>query len=176
MLRASLLLLLLSGTALASAAVEMDVQALTRAASHVVRARVLSTRCAWTDDSRRLVTFVEEEVLEGWKGQATARLTVLQPGGELDGIGQRVPGVASLGVGEELVLFLERQGPLYRVEGLSQGVYRVQRVADGKPVQAVPAAVQGLTLVAAPGAQRHPRPTLSLEALREDVQREVRRK
>jgi hypothetical protein len=152
---------------------QMDVAALTRAASDVVRARVTSSRCAWTEDHRRLVTFVEMEVLEGWKGPAPATLTVLQPGGERDGIGQRVAGVASLNAGEELVLFLERQGQLHRIVGLSQGVYRVQRTADGSAAWAVPVAVQGLALVAAPGSALQPRPAVSLEALRDGVRREV---
>jgi hypothetical protein len=176
MVRPFLLLLLLATSALASSAVQMDLAALTQAASGIVRVRVMSSRCAWTEDHRRLVTFVEVEVLEGWKGPVAARLTVLQPGGERDGIGQRVAGVASLDAGEELVLFLERQGQLYRVVGLSQGVYRVERPADGSAPRAVPAAVQGLTLVASPGQAPHPRSSLSLEALREGVRREVGRR
>jgi hypothetical protein len=115
------------------------------------------------------------EVLEAWKGPARASLTLLQPGGERDGLGQRVAGVASLDVGEELVLFLERQGPLHRVVGLSQGVYRVERGPDGRGTRAVPAAVQGLALVAAPGRALQPRPPVALEALREAVWREVQR-
>jgi hypothetical protein len=173
MARPFLLLLLLAAPALASSAVQMDVAALTHAASDIVRVRVAGSRCAWTEDHQRLVTFVEMEVLEGWKGAVAARLTVLQPGGERDGVGQRVAGVASLDAGEELVLFLERQGHLHRVVGLSQGVYRVERPADGSAPRAVRAAVQGLTLVAAPGQARHPRSSLSLEALREGVRREA---
>lgn len=172
--RAFLLLLLLAAPVLASSAVQMDVPALTRAASDVVRARVTSTRCAWTADHRRLVTFVEVEVLEGWKGPAPAALTLLQPGGERDGIGQRVEGVASLEVGEELVLFLQRQGPLYRLVGLSQGVYRVERGA-GRAAQAVPADVGGLVLVVPSGRALGPRVSLPLDGLRESVRQEVQR-
>jgi hypothetical protein len=168
-------LLVLAAPVLASSAVLMDVPALTRAASDVVRARALSTRCAWTEDHRRLVTFVEVEVLEAWKGRAPARLTVLQPGGEREGIGQRVAGVAPLEVGEEVVLFLERQGPLHRVVGLSQGVYRVVRGAEGQAARAVPADVRGLALVSAPGRAVEPRAPVLLEGLRQSVRQEVRR-
>lgn len=168
----SFLLFVLAAPAFASSAVQMDVPALTRAASDVVRARVTSTRCAWTEDHRRLVTFVEVQVLEGWKGPAPAALTVLQPGGERDGIGQRVEGVAALEVGEELVLFLERQGPLHRVVGLSQGVYRVERGA-GRAARAVPADVGGLVLLAPPGRAIGPRVSLPLDGLRESVRQEV---
>ena len=56
---------------------------------------------------------------------------MVQPGGERDGIGQRVSGVAPPASGERVVLFLERAGPYHRVVGLAQGVYRVVPV-DGQ--------------------------------------------
>ncbi len=59
------------------------------------------------------------------RAERHGRITVVQPGGERDGIGQRVSGVAELSSGERVVLFLERAGPLHRVVGLAQGVYRV---------------------------------------------------
>jgi hypothetical protein len=167
--------LVLAAPARASTAVQMDVPALTRAASDVVRARAVSTRCAWTEDHRRLVTFVEMEVLEAWKGPAPARLTVLQPGGEREGVGQRVEGVTPLVVGEEVVLFLEHQGPIHRVVGLSQGVYRVVRTAEASAARAVPADVRGLALVSAPGRAGEPRAPVLLEGLRESVRQEVER-
>jgi hypothetical protein len=176
MLRALLLLVFLSSTALGSTAVQLDVPALTHAASDVVRVRVLASEVRWTEDNRRLVTFVLVEVLDAWKGEANGRLTVLQPGGELDGVGQRVAGVATLGVGEEWVLFLERQGPLHRVLGLSQGAYRVQRPPDGSPPRAVPASVQGLRLLAAPGRRLEPLAPGLLESLKADVRREGKRR
>jgi hypothetical protein len=171
MLRAVLVFLLLAAGAQASSAVQMDVTALSRAASDVVRVRVSSTRCAWTDEHRRLVTLVEVEVLERWKGAAEGVLRVLQPGGELDGIGQSVAGVAPLAAGEEVVLFLERRGPWHSAVGLAQGVYRVERVPGA--ARAVPADVHGLALVAPPGRALEPRRPVSLAALKDEVRREV---
>jgi hypothetical protein len=171
MVRLLPLVLLLTAGARASTVVRMDVSALTRAASDVVRVRVSSTRSAWMDEHRRLVTLVEVEVLERWKGSAQGTLRVVQPGGELDGVGQRVAGVASLAVGEEVVLFLERQPPWHQVVGLAQGVYRVER-AQGA-ARAVPADTGGLTLVAPPGRAVGPRHEVSLGALKNDVQRAV---
>jgi hypothetical protein len=148
----------------------MGVPALTRAASEVVRVRVASSRCAWTEDHRRLVTLVEMDVLERWKGETGKRLTVLQLGGEKDGIGQRVEGVLSLATGEELVLFLERQGGLYRVVGLSEGIYRVERPSGAGLPRAVPASVPGLVLLsAAPEVAAQQRVALPLETLRRAV-------
>lgn len=153
--------------ALASTALRMDVPALTASSTHVVRGRVLSSVAAWTGDHRRIVTRVELEVLETWKGTASDRLTVLQPGGELDGIGQRVTGLAQLSTGEEVVLFLERTGPHHRIVGLAQGVYRVSTAAGAR--QAIPASLEGLELMSPPGAPPAVRRAMSVAALREAV-------
>ena len=162
-------LLVAAAPALASTAVQMDVASLTAHSSDVVHGRVLSATPSWTGDHRRIVTRVELEVLEAWKGGASGRITVLQPGGEVDGIGQRVTGVADLGKGEEVVLFLERSGPNHRVVGLAQGVYRVSGSADGTR-RAVPASLEGLELVAPSGPAPAPRQALALPQLREAVQ------
>jgi hypothetical protein len=143
----------------------MDVAVLTQNASDVVRARVTSTRPAWTEDGRRLMTVVEVGVLESYKGAARGRLTILQPGGELDGVGQRVSGVARLDVGEEVVLFLERQGPVHRVVGLAQGVYRVNREGAPEAARALPATLEGLDLVAPGGQRLRQRAPMPLDAL-----------
>jgi hypothetical protein len=173
MLRTAFLCTLLASVAQASSAVQLDVHALARAASQVVRARVVSRRCAWADGHRRLVTFLDLELLDSWKGSARGPLTVVQPGGELDGVGQRVAGVAELAPGEEVVLFLERQGQFHRTVGLGQGVYRVER--GGGAAQAMPAATPGLSLVAPNGSSLQPRQPMSLETLEGEVRREVRR-
>jgi len=154
--------------ALASTAIQMDVPALTAHATEVVHGRIVSSVPGWTGDHRRIVTRVEVEVLETWKGTVAGKLTVVQPGGEVDGIGQRVSGVAELGPGEEVVLFLERTGPNHRVVGLAQGVYRVSTAAGTR--QAVPASLEGLDLVAPAGPAPAARRALSLPQLREAVQ------
>ena len=161
-------LLATAAPALASSAIQMDVPALTAHATDVVRGRIVSAVPGWTGDHRRIVTRVEVEVLETWKGTAAGRLTVVQPGGEVDGIGQRVSGVAELGPGEEVVLFLERSGPLHRVVGLAQGVYRVSGASAAR--QAVPASLEGLELVAPAGPAPAARRAVPLPQLREAVQ------
>ncbi|HVP62392.1 MAG TPA: hypothetical protein VMT11_17670 [Myxococcaceae bacterium] len=164
---AALLLLVGATDAAASSALAMDVSALTAASSEVVRARVASSRAEWSGDHRRIVTRVDLEVLESWKGLAVGRLTVLQPGGARDGLVQQVAGVAPLAPGEEVVLFLARSGPYHRVVGLAQGVYRISRRPDA---EAFPASLEGLDLVAPPGGVIAPRTTISLARLRAQVE------
>ena len=153
--------------ALASTAVQMDVPALTRASTDVVRGRVLSSTPAWSGDHLRIITRVTVQVVEAWKGTAAGTVTVVQPGGELDGIGQRVDGVAPLAGGEDVVLFLEHSGPNHRVVGLAQGVYRVS-TAGGTP-RAVPAALEGLHLAVPAGPAPAARAAMSVPELRDAV-------
>lgn len=163
----ALLPLLLAGPVLASIAVRMDVPALTAAATDVVDGRVVSSSSEWTGDHRRIVTRVVVDVREAWKGTATGRITVVQPGGERDGIGQRVSGVAALADGERVVLFLERTGTQHRVVGLAQGVYRVVPSDGTGEARAVPASLAGLELVSPAGREpglRAPLPVTDLRA------------
>jgi len=165
-----LLTLLATGAALASTAVRLDTPALVAAATDVVDGKVVSSASVWTGDHRRIVTHVVVEVGDTWKGTASGRITVVQPGGERDGIGQRVSGVAPLSSGERVVLFLERTGPYHRVVGLAQGVYRVVPVEGSSELRAVPASLDGLELVSPPGREPAARVTMSLSALRTSVQ------
>ena len=166
----SFLTLLAAGTALASTAVRLDTPALTAASTDVVDAKVVSSSSEWTADHRRIVTHVVIEVRDTWKGTAHGRVTVVQPGGERDGIGQRVSGVAPLQLGERVVLFLERSGPYHRVVGLAQGVYRVVPVEGSNELRAVPASLEGLELVSPPGQTPEARTPMPLSELRTSVQ------
>jgi hypothetical protein len=166
----SFLTLLTAGTALASTAFRLDTPALTAASTDVVDANVVSSSSVWTADHRRIVTHVVIEVRDTWKGTAKGRVTVVQPGGERDGIGQRVSGVAPLQLGERVVLFLERSGPYHRVVGLAQGVYRVVPVEGSTELRAVPASLEGLELVSPPGQTPAARTPVPLAELRTSVQ------
>lgn len=97
----------------------------------VVEATVISSRVERTGG--RLVTVREVRVGEVLRSALPADvvlprvLTVVLPGGELDGLGQRVAGTPSLQVGQRYLLCLS--APFWRgartVVGLWQGVWRV---------------------------------------------------
>jgi hypothetical protein len=162
-------MLLAAGTALASTAIRMDTSALTTAATDVVDGNVVSSSAVWTGDHRRIVTHVVVEVRDAWKGTASGRITVVQPGGELDGIGQHVSGVAPLATGDRVVLFLERTGAMHRVVGLAQGVFHVVPVEGTSELRAVPAELDGLELVNPAGRAPEARGPVALSQLRDAV-------
>jgi len=143
---ASLCALALAPAAFATTMLEQDVDALTKSADAVVRARVLSSQARWTSDHARIVTDTELEVLDAWKGRPAARVVVMQPGGIVGELGQKVDGAAKFQPGEEVVLFLEARGDRFTVAGMAQGAFHLARSTDGKTVFARQALDEALLL------------------------------
>jgi hypothetical protein len=131
-------LLVFASPALATTMVALDVPTLTQKADVIVRGTVRSSGARWSGDNRRIFTQVEIDVVESLKGEPLKTVSVVQPGGVVGDIGQKVSGVATYEEGEEVVLFLARRGPLFQTLGLAQGKFRVLRSSDGKAAFASP--------------------------------------
>lgn len=109
-----------------------DLPQLVQKSDAVVRGTVKSVRSRWSSDRSRIVTDVELEVAESLKGSPGSSLLILQPGGVVGEVGQQISGLPSFVEGEEVVVFLERRGTsAFRVRGMAQGKYRVERSSDG---------------------------------------------
>jgi hypothetical protein len=143
---AALIALAFAPVAFATTMLEQDVTALAKSAAVVVRARVLASEARWTADRARIVTDTELEVLEAWKGAPAARIVVMQPGGIVGELGQKVDGVARFEPGEEVVVFLEPRGDRFSVAGMTQGAFHLARSSDGKTVFARQALDEALLL------------------------------
>jgi hypothetical protein len=136
---ASVLCLVLPPQALATSMLHQNIDSLTQSSDAVVLGKVKATQGHWSADHMRIITDVTIEVAEFFKGGGSSTLVVRQPGGEIDGIGQKVSGLASFSEGEEVVLFLEHlEKDKYRVAGMAQGKYRVERSSDKRAVFVVP--------------------------------------
>jgi hypothetical protein len=148
-LRALLPFVLLLGlSASATTMLRADLPELARTADSIVHGTVRRVESRWSGDGRRIVTDVEIQVSESLKGQASGSVVVTQPGGRVGDIGQTVSGLASFTPGEEVVLFLERRGArAFRVAGMAQGKYKVQRSEDGTRALAVPESTGDVLLV-----------------------------
>ncbi|MFY0530289.1 hypothetical protein ACN28I_46365 [Archangium gephyra] len=134
--------LLLSLSASATTMLRADLPELAQTSDAIVHGTVRRVESRWSGDGRRIVTDVEiqvTEALKGTSGQAGSTVLVTQPGGQVGDIGQRVSGLAAFTPGEEVVVFLERRGKTaFRVSGMAQGKYQVQRTEGGKSAMAVP--------------------------------------
>lgn len=166
------LALLLALPAAATSMLKADLPQLSQEADAVVRGTVRRVQSRWSGDGRRIVTDVELEVAETLKGTPPRTLVIVQPGGRVGDIGQRVSGLASFTPGEEVVVFLDRRGPdAFAVRGMAQGKYRVQRPGSGAAPLAVPEPTGDARLVdPATGAEvASTRRPVSLESLRGTV-------
>lgn len=162
-------LLLLGLPAAATTMLRIDLPELAQSSDTVVHGTVRRVESRWSGDRRRIVTDVEIEVTESLKGQPGSTVLLVQPGGKMGDIGQTVHGTASFTPGEEVVVFLERRGPAaFRVQGMSQGKYQVQRAADGQATLAVPEDTQEVLLLDPDTRQatQSTRKTLTLQELK----------
>ena len=94
----------------------------------VVHGRVSEVRGQWTADRRGIESLVSVDVLDYFKGDLGARVTVRVPGGRAAGFVNIIPGAPRFSEGDAVVLFLKATGPsIPVVTGTTQGVYRVTR-------------------------------------------------
>jgi hypothetical protein len=142
------IVLLLCLPASATTLLRVELPELVQAADTIVHGTVRRVESRWSGDGRRILTDVEIQVTESLKGEPGGTVLVTQPGGRMGDIGQRVSGLASFTPGEEVVLLLEKRGPrAFRVAGMAQGKYQVQRSADGSRALAVPESIEDVLLV-----------------------------
>lgn len=143
-----LAVLLLCPPASATSMLKVDLPELAQSAEVIVHGTVRRMESRWSGDGRLIVTDVEIQVTESLKGQAGNTLLVIQPGGSVGDIGQKVSGLASFAPNEEVVVFLRRRGPgSYQVTAMAQGKYKVMRTEGGTRALAVPESTSELHLL-----------------------------
>jgi hypothetical protein len=132
-------LLLLALPAWATTLVALDLTALSRSADSIVQGKVSRVEARMSKDGGRISTHVTVDVSDSLKGQGgAATVEIVQPGGIVGDIGQKVAGTAHLKEGDEIVAFLERRGPKnFLLVGMAQGCFRVERSSDGAAAFAV---------------------------------------
>lgn len=117
----------------------------------VVQGRVASVRSFWNPQKTKIFTETIVAVDETFKGAPSRTVSLLQLGGEVNGVRTNVHGALRWRVDEEVVLFLEPyvEGN-YHVSGFSQGKYNVVRDPQTGEPFIRQAALGGIELVGAP--------------------------
>jgi hypothetical protein len=110
-------------------ALALDVKTLSGQADSVVRGKVSKTAGKWV--GKRIVTEVTITVDATFKGGEAREITLITPGGEVDGLAMKVSGAATFVPKEEVVVFLKEHKGQYGVLGLGQGKYKVERSPSG---------------------------------------------
>ena len=111
-----------AGSSQASLLRAMSLGELANAADRIVVGNVVSVNAAWDAQHRRILSTIEVDVEESWKGPAAANrhITIVQPGGSVGDMEMAVQGMPGFSVGEKSVLFLQGQ-VRFQVAGMGQG-------------------------------------------------------
>lgn len=126
---------LVSIAAIATTVIPMSVERLTRESSNVVYVRAVDHSSSWNPEHTRIFTYTHFLVLQKWKGNTAATITVRQLGGHADGYTMKVAGVRYWNNGEDAVLFLQPsavEDGSFGITGLMQGDFRVAHLASGQ--------------------------------------------
>lgn len=103
-------------------------------AEAIVLGKCTATRTEWDPQHRWILTYATFAVDETMKGAPVREVTVVMPGGSLDGLHQSSVGITPFDKGDERVLFVKntRVGPT--VLYFDQGTYAVAKNEKGEKV------------------------------------------
>jgi hypothetical protein len=157
--------LLLTARAGAVTVAPLSFDELVNASTTVVYGRVSDVRGEWSEDRRRIDSFVTIEVVGRYKGSPGETLTFTVPGGQVGRYLNLVPGAPSFAPGDRAVLFLTSRGPRLPITtGFTQGIYRVTLDARGTALVLPPAIDTADRRIVRGDVMRKPVPLASFEA------------
>ncbi len=126
------LVLLATDNANASVVQRLDQVALESGADLIVEGEVAHVITRWNPRHTGLETVVRIAISRTLKGDATALVDIVQPGGNLDGAQHVIVGMPNFEVGDQARYYLQRTGVgTHRVYGWQQGVWRA---SDAKAI------------------------------------------
>lgn len=102
----------------------------------VVHGRVMAVQSAWHPTRAVIHSTATVEIEAVLAGAVTSdaaldeRLSIRWLGGRVGPVEQRVPGGATLAVGDEVVVCLRRVGAVYAIVGQRQGVVHIEPAPD----------------------------------------------
>lgn len=133
----------------------------------VVHGRVVALRPQLVGDRRTIETIVTLTVLDTIKGEPGQAVHFRVPGGQIGRYRRFMVGAPEFTAGDEVVLFLKGRPPAVPFPfGLSQGVYRVVRDADGRSLVTPPIIAEAPGRVVRGDPSRRP---IELEVFRRNV-------
>lgn len=128
-------------------------------AQAIVHGRVIEVRAQPTFDRSTIASYVTVQVAQHLKGQFGPTVTFRVPGGQVGRYRRIVVGAPHFDEGDEVIVFLSARGPsIPYLFGLSQGVYRVARAADGLATVGPPIVPEGAARAVRGDPARRPVP------------------
>jgi len=120
--------LFLALSAQATVVQKLEVEELARLSTNVFHGQILSTQTNWNKEHTRIYTRAQIRISESYKGNIKpgATVSVVQPGGEKDGVRMDYDGRPVMTDGESVVLFTTRtRNNDLTIVGLKQGKMQV---------------------------------------------------
>jgi hypothetical protein len=133
----AVLLLLVPVAADATIAQAMKFDDKVENAAAIVVGTCVAQRSEWDPARKWILTYSTFRVEKTLKGQPAQEITIVTPGGTVDGIAQEIVGVPRFREGEEHALFVRQSQAGPTVLYLEQGDYRVIREGAERLVQPV---------------------------------------
>jgi hypothetical protein len=161
-----------------SVADELSVEQMVSQSDLITIGNCVDARSTWV--GRNLVTIATISVREALKGDASASVTVVLPGG-VDAnrkfpIAMTYPGAPRITPGEDVLLFLARDDEVadgYTIAGFSQGKFSIVKDEAGKEM--ISRDLTRVTLKGRTGVRRGTVSMTSLESLKSQVKRQLQR-
>jgi hypothetical protein len=146
--------------------VPLTFEQLVQTSAAVVFGRVVDVRGDFTGERRAIESAVTLEVVKGIKGAPSETITFTVPGGRAGRYLNVIPGAPTFAPGDMAVVFLSSRGARLPVTtGLTQGVYRVQRLTVSGELMVVPPLLDtGERRIRRGDVQRQPVPLAVFEA------------
>ena len=107
---------------------QWDTTRLTRASQWVHVGEVIQKWSAWSPNEKMIYTYVKMRVDQTLKGDEKREILIRVPGGQAQGYGMLVHGVANFAPGERALVFLHQDPDgAPSVVGMTQGKFRIYR-------------------------------------------------
>jgi hypothetical protein len=130
-----LIAMLAASPAAATTYIPVDFHEMVTAAKAITYGRVVDVRSELTFDRTTIATYVTIDVAQHLKGNFGESVTFRVPGGHVGRYRRIIVGAPQFERGDDVIVFLSARGPsVPYLYGLSQGVYRVARRADGHAI------------------------------------------
>ncbi|HXG57671.1 MAG TPA: hypothetical protein VNL91_01450 [Thermoanaerobaculia bacterium] len=143
-------------------------------ADAIILGECVETRSEWDPSKRFILTRSVFRVAESLKGAAAAELTIVTPGGSVEGIHQDSIGIPAFREGDERVLFVRSTRAGQTLLYFDQGTYDVTTDERGEKI-VHPVASEAVLVDTQRGMAVRPEGAMSLREFRQSVRDSVRR-
>ena len=104
-------------------------------ASAIVLGKCIATTSRWDPTGKWILTYSTFQVEQSMKGQPAQQITLVTPGGVVDGVHQETIGVPTFETGDDHVVFIKNTNVGPTVLYFEQGAYDVERVRGERVVR-----------------------------------------